>query len=62
MSVMRVAYYGLNFWLFSRSGQHVWHSCRAGCTVISENPQGLATHMIPATMTYPSINQLKVDN
>ena len=28
------------------SGQHAWHSCRAGCIVISENPQGLATHMV----------------
>jgi len=28
------------------SGQHAWHSCRAGCIIISENPQGLATHMI----------------
>jgi len=27
--------------------QHAWHSCRAGCIVISENPQGLATHMVP---------------
>jgi len=25
------------------SRQHAWHSCRAGCTVISENPQELAT-------------------
>jgi len=28
------------------SGQHAWHSCRAGCIVFSENPQGLATHMV----------------
>jgi len=28
------------------SGQHAWHSCRAGRIVISENPQGLATHMV----------------
>ena len=28
------------------SGQHAWHSCRAGCIFISENPQGLATHMV----------------
>jgi len=28
------------------SGQHAWHSCRAGCIVISENSQGLATHMV----------------
>ena len=28
------------------SGQHAWHSCRAGCIVISENPQGLAIHMV----------------
>ena len=28
------------------SGRHAWHSCRAGCIVISENPQGLATHMV----------------
>ena len=28
------------------SGQHAWHSCRAGCIVISESPQGLATHMV----------------
>jgi len=27
------------------SGQHAWHSCRAGCIVISEDPQGLATHI-----------------
>ena len=27
-------------------GQHAWHSCRAGCIVISENPQELATHMV----------------
>jgi len=30
----------------ARSKQHAWHSCRAGCNVISENPQGLATHMV----------------
>ena len=30
----------------ARSRQHAWHSCRAGCIVISENPQGLATHMV----------------
>jgi len=28
------------------SGQPAWHSCRAGCIVISENPQRLATHMV----------------
>jgi len=28
----------------AHSRQHAWHSCRAGCIVISENPQGLATH------------------
>jgi len=28
------------------SGRHAWHSCRASCIVISENPQGLATHMV----------------
>jgi len=28
------------------SGQHAWHSCRAGCIVISENPQGFATRMV----------------
>jgi len=28
------------------SRQHVWHSCRADCIVFSENPQGLATHMV----------------
>jgi len=28
------------------SGQHAWYKCRAGCIVISENPQGLATHMV----------------
>jgi len=28
------------------SGQHAWHSCRAGCIVIPENPQRLATHMV----------------
>ena len=28
------------------SGQHAWHSCRAGCIVLSENPQELATHMV----------------
>ena len=28
------------------SRQHAWHSCRAGCIVISENPQGLATDMV----------------
>jgi len=30
----------------ARSRQHAWHSCRAGCIVISVNPQGLATHMV----------------
>jgi len=30
----------------ARSRQHAWYSCRAGCIVISENPQGLATHMV----------------
>jgi len=30
----------------ARSRQHAWFSCRAGCIVISENPQGLATHMV----------------
>jgi len=30
----------------ARSRQHAWHSCRAGCIVISENPQGLATRMV----------------
>jgi len=30
----------------ARSRQHAWHSCRAGCIVISENPQGLETHMV----------------
>ena len=33
------------------SGQHAWHLCRAGCIVISENPQGFATHMVPTTGT-----------
>ena len=28
------------------SGQHAWHSCRAGCIVISENTQRLATQMV----------------
>jgi len=28
------------------SGQHAWHSCRARCIVFSDNPQGLATHMV----------------
>jgi len=47
MSAMRVACYGLNSWLFfsACSGQHAWHSCRADCIVISENPPRLATHM-----------------
>jgi len=27
------------------SGKQAWHSCRAGCIVIPENPPGLATHM-----------------
>jgi len=37
------------------SGQHAWHSCRAGRIVISENPQGLATHMVQSrTWTAPS--------
>jgi len=27
-------------------GQNAWHSCRAGCFVISENPQGLATDKV----------------
>ena len=31
------------------SGQHAWHSCRAGCIAFSENPQGLATHMVCLT-------------
>jgi len=30
----------------ARSRQHAWHSCRAGFIVISENPQGVATHMV----------------
>jgi len=30
----------------ARSRQHACHSCRAGCIVISENPQGLATHIV----------------
>ena len=30
------------------SGQQAWHSCRAGCIGISENPQGLATHVVHA--------------
>jgi len=30
----------------ARSRQLAWHSCRAGCIVFSENPQGLATHMV----------------
>jgi len=30
----------------AHSRQHAWHSRRAGCIVISENPQGLATHMV----------------
>jgi len=30
----------------ARSRQHALHSCRAGSIVISENPQGLATHMV----------------
>jgi len=29
-----------------RSRQHAWHSCWAGCSVISENPQGLAAHLV----------------
>jgi len=29
-----------------RSRQHARHSCRAGCIVFSENPQGLATRMV----------------
>jgi len=29
----------------ARSRPHAWHSCRAGC-IISENPHGLATHMV----------------
>jgi len=27
------------------SEHHAWHPYRAGCIVISENPQGLAIHM-----------------
>ena len=30
----------------ARSRQHTWYSCRAGCIVISENPQGLETRMV----------------
>ena len=30
----------------ARSGQHAWLSCPAGCIAISENPHGLATHMV----------------
>ena len=30
----------------ARSRQHAWYSCRGGCIIISENPQGLATHMV----------------
>ena len=30
----------------ARSRQHAWYSSRAGCIVFSENPQGLATHMV----------------
>jgi len=46
MSVMRVAHYGLDSGFSACSRQHAWHSCRADCIVISENPQGLATHMV----------------
>jgi len=56
MSTMRVAYYGLDSWLSAFSGQHAWHSCRAGCIVISENPQGLATHMVRILKTLVSRN------
>jgi len=30
----------------ARSRQHSWYLCRAGCIAISENPRGLATHMV----------------
>ena len=36
----------------ARSRQHAWHSCRAGCIVTSENPQGLANH-ITSIHQYP---------
>jgi len=35
----------------ARSGQHAWHSCRAGCVVFSENPKGLATHLVLLFLT-----------
>jgi len=37
------------------SGQHAWHSCRGGCIVISENPQGLATHMVQGNAIFKII-------
>jgi len=30
----------------ARSRQHAWQPYRAGCIVFSENPQGLATHVL----------------
>jgi len=42
------------------SGQHAWHSCRAGCIVISENPQGLATHMVQLSLPFFSDRSLQV--
>ena len=45
-SATRVIHYRLKSQNPARSRQHAWHSCRAGCIDFSENPQGLATHMV----------------
>jgi len=38
----------------ARSRQHAWYSCRAGCIIISENPQGLATHIVRTSILFIS--------
>ena len=51
-SATRVFHYRLKTRNPARSRQHAWHSCRADCIVISENPQGLAAHMVqPRTVS-----------
>ena len=40
------------------SGQHAWHSCRARCIVISQNPQGLATHMVQLSSLRNEVGRL----
>ena len=40
------------------SWQHAWHSCRAGCTAISENSQGFKDGVSPVQTSLKGITKL----